>query len=922
MINVQANIRLSPKDRETVNQGVEKPKYTFKNPSANKYQPKKMPEIKKKISLKAKEANHVERKMNSSKIHIELNTSKEIKEQESKQANDPSNFIIPTQSQYQEEYSTIINYWDDLGVTEVYRNIFDNTLEGLEPSFKKDFLDFETNSLKKFSDHLTKLSEEITAREKTIELFYKFDKLLAIKEKEKEEVGKKILDDIMSTITKFRILSINIVNHFMKIREISSYGVLVGKYELDNISRNFTFDKNYLIKIKNDTDFLFNSNLNKFFKFSVDSDPFLISLSESGENGKIAVPIDDSMLTYIRQCQFIVLHELIYYELFIYNSNKADYTINTGKSSASTNKRKSGNSSNVRKHNELKPLGTILPSKSPDIRIQKTPAGNYRREKDTALVNELEYNKVLNKDKSLGNINNKSHIQASSNSVYTNTNINNTPIINEVEKSKIESILNESKTSHRKEISIKDKDLRMIEKLMKEQHGSNTTKEIKDKHYSNFTSAIQPDKFDKTTVSNINLNTISNIGVANKTIKNEKIVIDDTKSKIEHERNEKLAEGRNESKTHALLTKMDNVLLSAELSENFDEIFGKESKLDNKLEEFKDNVSVPLETEIDNNLEEFDKSKLNFIFYNGNISKFNSKYREYFKSVNEEQKTAFKLSNNIFDYLKGTFAKVVSITHNNKLIGVSVIYFDSMNETSLRLVLANFSTIRFDNFYEILSEYIEFLKLNLTFDEVFLEIYYGYSDDKFTINAYINDIIKKKLMFKWITLENTGTERKTKYKLITQAANHSPEALSKYILNVKNNITISLEELRENSSEISTIRDKNLEEENEINLFIVTYLIVELKANGLTIDHNIFKINQDKFRRIANKFMKFISSNYKDVRDFIKENISKDLLINTFQENLLHSSLLYVSNKFENIFSVNYGNYIYNKIEVNKIIKF
>lgn len=118
------------------------------------------------------------------------------------------------------------------------------------------------------------------------------------------ELTEKILNEVIQVFKNIRVLSINIINYFIKVRESSSYFILKGKFNLDNISASYNYDKNYLIKMKNDTDFLRNSALAKFFNFSQDSDPFLISLSENKDynnnDDKISVPINDEIIKYIK----------------------------------------------------------------------------------------------------------------------------------------------------------------------------------------------------------------------------------------------------------------------------------------------------------------------------------------------------------------------------------------------------------------------------------------------------------------------------------------------------------------------------------------------------------------------------------------------------------------------------------------------
>ena len=105
-------------------------------------------------------------------------------------------------------------------------------------------------------------------------MLYKFDKIL-----QQNEIDDKIKEDIIQTIKNLRILSMNIVNHYIKIKEIACLNIINGKFDFDFLNRLTTFDRNYILKMKNDIDFLYNSSVNKYFKFSSESDPFLISIS-------------------------------------------------------------------------------------------------------------------------------------------------------------------------------------------------------------------------------------------------------------------------------------------------------------------------------------------------------------------------------------------------------------------------------------------------------------------------------------------------------------------------------------------------------------------------------------------------------------------------------------------------------------------
>lgn len=102
------------------------------------------------------------------------------------------------------------------------------------------------------------------------------------------------------------------------IREICSYNVLGGKFDLDNINKTYNFDKNYLIKMKFDMDFLRNSKLAAFYQFEhTESDPFLLYFYFKNEemNKKYSMRIIDEMIESIKFGQYLILQDLIYFNI-------------------------------------------------------------------------------------------------------------------------------------------------------------------------------------------------------------------------------------------------------------------------------------------------------------------------------------------------------------------------------------------------------------------------------------------------------------------------------------------------------------------------------------------------------------------------------------------------------------------------------
>lgn len=73
------------------------------------------------------------------------------------QSNNNANIFINENANndpFAEEYNTIISLWEELGVTDNYKAIFDNLSKDIDPLMKKDLFESEINSLRKFSELL------------------------------------------------------------------------------------------------------------------------------------------------------------------------------------------------------------------------------------------------------------------------------------------------------------------------------------------------------------------------------------------------------------------------------------------------------------------------------------------------------------------------------------------------------------------------------------------------------------------------------------------------------------------------------------------------------------------------------------------------------------------------------------------------
>jgi hypothetical protein len=55
---------------------------------------------------------------------------------------------------YSGDFNTIVGLWEDLGVTDNYKAIFENLSKDIDPLMKKDLYESEISALKKFSELL------------------------------------------------------------------------------------------------------------------------------------------------------------------------------------------------------------------------------------------------------------------------------------------------------------------------------------------------------------------------------------------------------------------------------------------------------------------------------------------------------------------------------------------------------------------------------------------------------------------------------------------------------------------------------------------------------------------------------------------------------------------------------------------------
>ena len=133
------------------------------------------------------------------------------------------------------------------------------------------------------------------------------------------ESNDKIMSEISEQIGNMRLHSVNICFKMKKIKNKIYEGYLYGKFDLDNIAKGFGFDKDYLIKMKEEMNFFKKGKIKLYFNIGQNPDPFLTQASENLNNSNndtsfSIIPISKELSESIRQCNYFIYQELIYFQ--------------------------------------------------------------------------------------------------------------------------------------------------------------------------------------------------------------------------------------------------------------------------------------------------------------------------------------------------------------------------------------------------------------------------------------------------------------------------------------------------------------------------------------------------------------------------------------------------------------------------------
>ena len=379
-----------------------------------------------------------------------------------------------------ELFSQILKLWEKLGVTQHYQNIFENVSSQLSSSnYLEGYLKKELSHLNNINNLVLKIIENVTSREKHIQLLQNYD--IKVREEniqKKNNINENLINDIHFSLNELRMNSISIVKNYIELRKICGYESLMSKLEIDKIPG---LKKNYLIIMKNDTDFLSNSSLIKYFSFAP-NDPFLTSIGNEKDNSKQKIPISEEIKEEIKEYQYFFIDEIIFNEINkfnIYNNlNKNDYTLSSSYSLVSiTSSKRKQNTEIISKIKDYDTLNHVTKSNKKELKPIRPNTGFQKKKKGAG------FNKKVNPINLLTSQSSFTDEFKRDKSPLIKKKVNKNDRSREKKKDKFENNFDDLKNDLKKDKGLGKKELEQIDQILNRGINDNNLNKINKKNY-------------------------------------------------------------------------------------------------------------------------------------------------------------------------------------------------------------------------------------------------------------------------------------------------------------------------------------------------------------------------------------------------------------------------------------------------------
>ena len=217
--------------------------------------------------------------------------------------------------------NNIIKLWDELYVVKNYRKLFCVIYKELDDEDKEELYQRETNELISIKNDINTLKKNIELRLNTIKEIFELNRKLNTEIINKDnKSNENIINEISDKIGILREHTVNVCRSMKKLKLILNGIKSLDKYDINIIAEKFQFDKNYLIKMKGELNFLKEGFAKYYFNLNNDQTPFLLKTSEVNKisNNKDPfyhlVPLDKELKNDIKECSYYIYQELIAYQ--------------------------------------------------------------------------------------------------------------------------------------------------------------------------------------------------------------------------------------------------------------------------------------------------------------------------------------------------------------------------------------------------------------------------------------------------------------------------------------------------------------------------------------------------------------------------------------------------------------------------------
>ena len=855
--------------------------------------------------------------------------------------------------------------WNKLGVKDIYQKTFNELKEEKEnEEAKKEFMILEIKNLEKLENFLKELSSTIENRDKTILLL---KKLIELMEKQfisiNLDIKESIINDFYKAITAYRINTIKVVEGIGMYNQLFSYNINKGKFYEEYLIRKFKLfenendNKNYLLKIKTDLNFLGNSKLNGYkqlnLNFQTNNDPFLLSVLD-----QIPFNLED-YFARIKQCQYIIMQEAIFdsmnskmdaknnnceekiLDLIDENSkkNKLGPIINNNNNNEILND--NNNSHNVKNENinkiiinnddrKKKENNKIKKNEKIVIETQLIDKNNY--ENFFGNMNSIEESddQMLEKLKSELNVVNifnkykKENSKIQIDSTNNNNNKNNAKIdinkLNQIEKTN----KNEDIENNNKNISILDE---KVNEIKNDNYKNN-------KKMSDNIEVIKEDIKNEEKIENINIGKIEDKDNNDDFVNlDENININKEQNKINYNNGNKDNNIEENILENSLViskkinpTKEHNRSSTPKSLHNSKIITTKEINQNKKNNLNKDNNISEAKNEI---IIQPNRDNDYIAFYCGKLSNFISIYSSYYNTIPEEQKIIFNLKSDPLEYIHNNFFPKIIIysdkktrtikglcifsfifTNDSKNNGIYIEHISSYNEEEKEKIIEKLLSYIKENSYNLFG-----FENNKIDKNIYIDLYYKNEDGKFKINNDIIDYFRKQLKFKWVKLENLSKYvryQKMRHQFMINSGNNNINLLNNEYddNNILNQSILGRKEFND-EEKINESEGEEESEDDEINTDISKIFDNDKESND-----NAFKDKDTNNIHSHNKFnlLNIFSIKNKTVLKFNKKSYN-----NKNKNNKKNLTYIKYSNPFNFVYLLKIinDNIIYNKISSN-----